>query len=52
MTTVLIDDGIEDDWWNTISTAERQAIEEGLADVEAGRTIPHEEVMKRYEQWL
>ena len=27
-------------------------VEEGLADVEAGRTFPHGEVMKRYEQWL
>ena len=25
----------------------RQKIEEGLADIEAGRTIPHEEVKRR-----
>ena len=48
----VLTDTQENDWWNTISTAERQAIEEGLADVEAGRTFPHDEVMKRYEQWL
>lgn len=42
----------ENEWWNTISEKERQAIETGLADIEAGRTIPHSEMMKRYEQWL
>ena len=42
----------EYEWWNNISEKERQAIEMGLADIEAGRTIPHSEMMKRYEQWL
>src|SRR5690625_405189 len=37
---------------NDLSEAEKEAIEQGLADVEAGRTIPHEEVMKEVEQWL
>lgn len=42
----------EYEWWNNIPEKERQAIEMGLADIEAGRTIPHSEMMKRYEQWL
>jgi predicted transcriptional regulator len=29
----------------------RQKIEQGLADVEAGRTIPHEEVVRRLSKW-
>lgn len=37
---------------NDLSEAEKEAIEQGLADAEAGRTIPHEEVMKEVEQWL
>lgn len=24
---------------------------EGLADIEAGRVIPHEEVVKKFKQW-
>ena len=29
----------------------RQMIEQGLADVEAGRVIPHEEVERRLAKW-
>ena len=29
----------------------RQMIEEGIADVDAGRVIPHEEVEKRLAKW-
>ncbi|MBW3564072.1 MAG: hypothetical protein KY459_05060 [Acidobacteria bacterium] len=29
----------------------RQRIEQGLADVEAGRVIPHEEVVRRLAKW-
>lgn len=36
----------EADWWNKISEAERTAIEEGLAEADRGKLIPHEEVMK------
>ena len=28
------------------------AVAEGLADIEAGRVIPHEEMVKRVKQWL
>jgi predicted transcriptional regulator len=27
-------------------------IEQGLADVEAGRVVPHEEVLERIKEWL
>lgn len=42
----------DNEWWTTISEAERQAIEKGIADIEAGRTTPHNEVKEIYEQWL
>ena len=29
-----------------------QKVERGLRDVEEGRTIPHEQVRKEFEQWL
>ena len=35
------------DWWDEISEAERQAIEESLAEADRGEVIPHEEVMKQ-----
>jgi predicted transcriptional regulator len=30
----------------------RQKVEQGLADVEAGRLVPHEDVQKRLAKWL
>jgi len=36
----------EVDWWDQISEAEKQAIEEGLASIERGEVYTHEEVMK------
>jgi predicted transcriptional regulator len=29
-----------------------KSIERGLKDIKEGRTIPHEEVMKKYRKWL
>ena len=40
------------DWWDEISEAEKQAIEQGLKDAEEGKLIPHNEVKKKYEKWL
>jgi thiamine pyrophosphate-dependent acetolactate synthase large subunit-like protein len=37
----------ESDWWDEISDAERQSIEQGLAEADRGELIPHEEVMKQ-----
>lgn len=41
-----------EDWWQNISLAERQSIEEGLADVEKGQTVSHEQMKEQYGQWL
>lgn len=40
------------DWWDEISEAEKQAIEQGLKDAEEGKLIPHDDVKKKYEKWL
>ncbi|GHT02327.1 hypothetical protein AGMMS49525_05630 [Bacteroidia bacterium] len=42
----------QENWWNTICDEEKQGILRGLAEVEAGLTVPHSEVMKKYEKWL
>lgn len=42
----------ESDWWLTISPAEREAIKEGIADIENGKTVSHEQMQNRYAQWL
>ena len=42
----------DEDWWNNISAAERDAIEEGLQDLAENRTYDHSEVRKLYEKYL
>ena len=36
----------EEDLWDTLSNAEKEAINEGLGQIEREETIPHEKVMK------
>jgi predicted transcriptional regulator len=42
----------ENDWWNDLPQAVKDAIDEGLADIEAGRVISNEEFWKQYEHYL
>lgn len=44
----FIEDSVENDWWNELSDSEKNSIEMGLKDVEEGRVISHEEVMKSF----
>lgn len=48
----VLGDDKEQAWWYQISEQERLRIEQGLADVKSGKTVSHEEMRKRYEQWL
>lgn len=36
----------EEGWWDLVSDAEKLAIEQGIAELDAGHSIPHEEVMR------
>ena len=40
------------DWWNSISENEKESIERGLADAEAGKLNPHSKARELYEKWL
>lgn len=44
----LIDD--QKDWWDEISKEQQHAIDKALAEVKAGKVIPHDEVMKKYRK--
>ena len=44
----FVEDNAESDWWNELSDAEKKSIEMGLKDIEEGRVISHEEVMKSF----
>ena len=41
-----------EDWYAGLSPEQQASIDRGLADAEAGRTIPSEEVWKRYGRSL
>jgi len=36
------------DWWNDLTQSQKEGIERGLDDIDKGRTVPHEDVKKRY----
>jgi predicted transcriptional regulator len=40
------------DWWNSIAESEKEAIERGIQDANAGKLNPHSEARKIYEKWL
>lgn len=40
----------EVDWWDEISEDEQAAINEGLAQLDRGEGIPHEQVMKEVRE--
>jgi len=40
------------DWWEEISQAEKDAIDQGLKEAENSKVTAHEEVRKRYKKWL
>lgn len=42
----------QNDWWDELPPAAKQSIDRALAQSDAGKGIPHEEVLKRYSQWF
>lgn len=36
------------DWWDDLTDEQKKSIEKGLKDIDEGRTVPHEEVKKKY----
>lgn len=40
------------EWWTIISPAEREAIEQGISDMEKGNTVSHECMKEQYGKWL
>ena len=40
------------EWWNSISDNEKQSIEFGLQDADAGKLNSHSKAKELYEKWL
>lgn len=46
----LIFDSSKQDWWDALSDEERTTINAGIAQLDRGEAISHEEVMKRVKK--
>ena len=42
----------EEDWWDTMPANVQKSVELAIKESDSGECIPHEEVMKIYQQWL
>lgn len=40
------------DWWDELNEEQIAAIKEAEAELDAGKGIPHEQVMKKLRKWL
>jgi predicted transcriptional regulator len=47
-----VDEGDDDDDWGDLPESVIESIKAGLADIEAGRTVSHEEAMARMSKVL
>jgi hypothetical protein len=47
-----IPDSSETDWWNQITSEEKESINRGLNDLQQGKVYPHDQIRKKYEKWL
>jgi len=41
-----------DDWWDELPAEVQASVEKALKEADAGKGIPHEEVMKKYSKWF
>jgi len=46
----IVNDDVID--WELLTEDEKKGIEEGLKDVEEGRTVSYEEFKKKHEKWF
>jgi len=44
----IIEESQEEDWWDSLSPAEKEGIQKGLQDIQDGNVTAHDEVMKKY----
>jgi len=42
----------EKDWWDELPEEVQEGIDRAIAELDAGKGIPHEQVMKKYKKWL
>jgi hypothetical protein len=48
----LLEADREDDWWDDLPKEVQNSIDKAIAELDAGKGIPHEVVMKKYKKWF
>jgi hypothetical protein len=48
----LLETDREDDWWDDLPKEVQKSIDKAIAELDAGKGIPHEVVMKKYKKWF
>jgi|GEM_PF-6842076 len=48
----ILDETEDADWWQDLSGQEKMAIEESLADIDKGKTVPYGQIKKRLTKIL
>ncbi|MEQ1676498.1 MAG: hypothetical protein ABL876_07350 [Chitinophagaceae bacterium] len=48
----LLEADREDDWWDDLPKEVQNSIDKAIAQLDAGKGIPHEVVMKKYKKWF
>jgi hypothetical protein len=42
----------KNDWWDHITSEEKESINQGLNDLQQGKVSSHNQIRKKYEKWL
>ncbi len=52
MMYLFLDASKNNDWWNEITDEQKKSVKKGLAQLDRGEGISHNDVMKKYGKWL
>jgi site-specific recombinase XerC len=52
MLHAMLEVDADSDWWDKMPNSIQEDIAAALLESKNGQTIPHEEIQKRYQQWI
>jgi predicted transcriptional regulator len=52
MMHAMLEVDADNDWWDAMPDHIKANVEASIKEADKGNTTPHEEIQKRYKQWL
>lgn len=52
MVHAMLEVKLENDWWDELPPSARKEIDEAIKEIDTGKGISHEQIMKTYPQWF